>query len=193
MAKTEAGRQRAAEAKALGSVAHLHRKVSCGVNRASRQLSNVVDRFFRLNSEAASRAVSTLSSNQPPNPYSALPSIWLRLGGDDIEAPSPKAIPLSSCLGMQFKWKIFPLFCVRFLARKQIIFSPCEKALTPIYRRLQGCVARIVGRVRMGHTKARRNLDATGRAGQTDRIVITFSELIVLMLPPLSSSRPALP
>jgi len=111
-------------------------------------------------------------------------------GGDDIESASPKAIPLS-CLGVQFKWKTFPLFCVRFLAPKQIIFSPCEKALTPICRRLQGCVARIGGRVRMGHTKARRNLDAAGRAGQTDRIVITFSELIVLMLPPLSSSRPA--
>ena len=125
-----------------------------------------------------------------PKPIPALPYIWLRLGGDDIEPASPKAIPLS-CLCTQFKWKNFPLFCVRFLARKQIIFCPCEKALTPICRRLEGCVAWIGGRVRMGHTKARRNLDAAGRAEQPDRIVITFSELIVLILPPLSSSRPA--
>jgi len=85
-------------------------------------------------------------------------------------------------LGMQFKWKNFLLFCVRFLAPKQIIFSPYEKALTSICRGLEGCIARISGRVRMGHTKARRNLDAAGRAGLPDRIVITFSELIVLML-----------
>ena len=66
-----------------------------------------------------------------------------------------------------------------------------RKDLTFICRRFEGCVARIGGRVRMGHTKARQNLDAAGRAGQPDRIVITFSELIVLILPPLSSSRPA--
>ena len=90
---------------------------------------------------------------------------FFRLNSDDIEPASPKAIPLS-CLCTQFKWKIFPLFCVRFLAPKRIIFSSCEKALTPICRRLLGRVARIGGRVRMGHTKARRNLDAAGRAEQ---------------------------
>jgi len=104
-----------------------------------------------------------------------------------------RTIRWSCCLGTQFKWKNFLLFCVRFLACKQIIFTPCEKALTPICRRLEGCVARIGGRVRMGHTQARRNLDAAGRAGQPGRIVITFSKLIVLMLLALSSSRPALP
>jgi len=31
-----------------------------------------------------------------PKPVPALPSIWLRLGGDDIEPASPKAIPHSS-------------------------------------------------------------------------------------------------
>ena len=63
-------------------------------------LSNVVDRFFRPSNGAASQAVSALLSNQPPKPYSALPSIWLRLGGDDIEPASPKAIPLSSFLSI---------------------------------------------------------------------------------------------
>jgi len=47
------------------------------------------------------------------------------------------------------------------------------------------------GRVRIGHAKARRNLAAAGRAGQLGQIITTLSKLIVLMLPPLSSLRPA--
>jgi hypothetical protein len=70
--------------------------------KISELLSNVVDEtFFRLVSETASRAISVFSSAQPPKPDSSLPArrwvglsyIWLRLGGDDIETASPKAIP----------------------------------------------------------------------------------------------------
>jgi hypothetical protein len=53
MAKTEIRRQKTAEAQALESVARLHRKVSCGVSQVSRQLSNVVDEFFRPGNGAA--------------------------------------------------------------------------------------------------------------------------------------------
>jgi hypothetical protein len=40
------------------------------------------------------------SSTGPPKPYSGLVSIWLRLGADDIEAASPKAIPHFSFLSI---------------------------------------------------------------------------------------------
>jgi hypothetical protein len=47
-----------------------------------------------------------------------------------------------------------------------LIFVSCKRALAHICQRSQGWVARIGGRVRMGTEKARRNLDAAGRAEQ---------------------------
>jgi len=91
------------------------------------------------------------------------------------------------CLGTQFKWKNFLLFCERFLANRQTNIHPIRKSFNAYLH----CIARFGGRVTMGLTKARRNLAAAGRAEQPGRVLITLSKLIFLMLPALSSSHPA--
>ena len=82
-------------------------------------LSNVVDEIFGrthllprwvTRSGAAARRTSIFSSTQPPKPdwwrawslggVPGLPSIWFRLGGDEIERSSPKATPLGLSCGL---------------------------------------------------------------------------------------------
>jgi len=72
--------------------------------------------------------------------------------------------------------KSFFCFVRDSLPANKPAFILCEKALTLICRRLQGCVARIGGRARMGTEKARRNLPAASRVGQPDRIIPTPSK-----------------
>ena len=62
--------------------------------------------------------------------------------------------------------KIFFCFVRDSLLICKAVFIPYEKASTLICRGSQGCIARIGGRVRMGRSKARRNLAAAGRAAR---------------------------
>jgi hypothetical protein len=89
------------------------------IAQGSEVLSNVVDEIFEghilyprraSRSGAASRRSSIFSSTQPPKPdwlrdgsaavVRGLLSIWLRLGGDEIETSSPKAAPLCLSCGL---------------------------------------------------------------------------------------------
>ena len=74
------------------------------------------------------------------------------------------------------KSHIFFCFARDSLPANKPVFILCEKVLTLISRRPQGCVARFGGRARMGTEKARRSLAAAARTGQPGRIIPTPSK-----------------